>query len=199
MPGDRRSPGRAAHRVQNRDLTVGSSGGSDGSAMTDSQDSSSQDSSGEDSSGQDSSTAEPSLTPFHTLFHTAAATDFLATLRDSPATGAGDLLAGALRVVVQGRGELAADDAGRALVAIALLVAERDPSVLDDVPEADGLREWLADLDTELTPARRQAAEAVLRRVALPDDNAWLGQTGGDGDGGDAGTEAALAPVQRLT
>ncbi|GAA2004300.1 hypothetical protein JL107_18425 [Nakamurella flavida] len=129
------------------------------------------------------------------LFDSPAVTEYLAALRDSPALGAGELMGAALRAVAQGSGVLTADDARRGLATVALLLAERTPAVLDDAPDPESLRTWLADLDTELTPARRQASEAVLRRVALPLDNAWFTDTGQDPTGP---TPAVVSRMQDL-
>ena len=45
--------------------------------------------------------------------------------------------------------------------------------MVDDAPDPDGLRAYLADLDTELTPARITAAQGVLGRLLVPAANAW--------------------------
>ncbi len=115
---------------------------------------------------------------------------FLDEVREAPGAKAGDLLTGALYGVLSADGEVSVDAADRALVAVTLLLVERAPEVVDDAPDPDGLRAYLADLDTELTPARITAARGVLGRLLVPSANAWY-------DAHDAGRHARRGPAGR--
>jgi hypothetical protein len=108
-----------------------------------------------------------------TVFSSTAAARFLDELRNAGGATAGDLITGAVYRVLSTDGEVAVDAADRALVAVTLLAVERAPEVLDGAPDPDGLRDYLADLDTELTPARITAAQGVLGRLLVPAANAW--------------------------
>jgi len=108
-----------------------------------------------------------------TVFSGPAGPRFLDEVREVPGAKAGDLLTAALYRVLSADGEVSADAADRALVAVMLLLVEQAPEVVDDAPDPDGLRAYLADLDTELTPARITAAQGVLGRLLVPSANAW--------------------------
>src|SRR6478735_6424107 len=92
------------------------------------------------------------MSPMQTVFSGPAGPRFLDEVREAPGAKAGDLLTAALYRVLSADGEVSADAADRALVAVMLL---------------------LADLDTELTPARITAAQGVLGRLLVPSANAW--------------------------
>ena len=102
-------------------------------------------------------------------------------------------MSGALRAVAQAEAPLSVPDVQRALVAVALLLAEADAGVLEGAADAEDVRRWFAGLDVELNPARRQIAEATLDRILLPQDNGWY-------DSVSAGDEvtAALVTVHHL-
>jgi hypothetical protein len=109
-----------------------------------------------------------------TVFSSAAGAEYLRQIRGAEGAAAGDLLTGALYGVVSAPNGVVGVDAGdRALVAVALLLAEGSPDVVDDAPDPDGLRAYLDGLDTELTPARIVAARGALNRLLVPADNDW--------------------------
>ena len=65
------------------------------------------------------------------------------------------------------------DQVEAAIAAIALLLTEYEPSLLDGAADEVALRAWLHDVDTELTPGRRLAATAALARIELGLNNEW--------------------------
>lgn len=121
------------------------------------------------------------------------AAEFVAALLLVDHSAASSSVTAALRSVEEAGDTLTGKEADEGRVAVALLLAEQQPSVLDGAPDEDKLRGYLRDLDTELTPARRTLAEGVLRRITLPAANDWYaGWTDPDR------RAAALASVQQL-
>lgn len=127
-------------------------------------------------------------------FDNDAAGEFLSGLRAAPPTSVGDAVSGALRAVAQAEAPLPVEDVQRALAAVALLLADADPQVLDGAADADEVLTWFTGLEVELNPARRQIAEGTLDRILLPQDNAWYDSVSAADDGG----AEALAGVHRL-
>lgn len=110
-----------------------------------------------------------------TVFVGPAVPESLAAFRAAKGAEAGDLLTGALRgVLAPENGQVSAAAGDRAALAVTLLLTESAPTVLEGAPDSTGLRAYLEHLDTELTPARRTAAQGVLARLLVPGDNAWL-------------------------
>lgn len=101
------------------------------------------------------------------------AAQFVSSLLSVDHVAASNSVTAALRSVEEAGDTLSGKAADEGRVAVALLLAEQQPSVLAGALEEDRLREYLRDLDTELTPARRTLAEAVLNRIVLPDANDW--------------------------
>ena len=128
------------------------------------------------------------------IFDHDAATTWVTDLRAAAPTSVGDAVSGALRTVAQAEQPLAVDDVRRALAALALLLAETDPGLLDGLADADEVRQWFTGLEIELNPARRQIADGTIDRILLGQDNGWYDAVTADQDGG----AAALAAVQRL-
>lgn len=122
--------------------------------------------------------------------HAAA---FVQQLLDVDRGRAAERIIQALRTVEEAGDSLGPAETNEARVAVTLLLAEEDPSLLGGAAQEDRLRRYLRELDTELTPARRILAKAVVERILLPVSNAWYDawQTA------DA-RQAALASVQRL-
>ena len=116
------------------------------------------------------------------LFGGAAAMAFTGKLVAADRATAGSMITDALRAVLEAGNDLDATEAESGLVTVAVLVSEEDPSVLDGAPEVAALRRRLAELDTELTPARRTAARGVLTRALLPAANTWLAQRSSQAD-----------------
>ncbi|WP_029136068.1 DUF4259 domain-containing protein [Nakamurella lactea] len=116
------------------------------------------------------------------LFGGAAAMAFTEKLVSADRATAGSMITEALRAVLEAGDDLDATEAESALVTVAVLVSEEDPAVLDGAPDVDALRRQLAQLDTELTPARRTAARGVLTRALLPAANSWLAQRSTEAD-----------------
>lgn len=107
------------------------------------------------------------------VFENEAADAFVAGLRKAPPTAVGDSISAALRAVAQAETPLTEQQVQRALAALALLLSEFDPGVLDGAGDGE-LQTWFADLEIELNPARRQVAGAALDRILLPQDNGWF-------------------------
>lgn len=128
------------------------------------------------------------------IFDNDAAGKLVADLRAAPPTSVGDAVSGALRTVAQAEQPLAVDDVRRALAALALLLGEAEPGLLDGLSDPDDVRRWFAGLEIELNPARRQIAEGTIDRILLPDDNGWYDAVTSSADSG----AAALAGVHRL-
>jgi hypothetical protein len=128
------------------------------------------------------------------LFHGTEAAKFVSALIAADRAKASSMITHALRAVLEAGDDLDPAEAEGGLVAVAVLAAEQEPSVLDGVPDADALRAQLADLDTELTPARRTAARGVITRVLLPAENSWL-----DGRTADADWPQTAADIERLS
>ncbi|NNG35899.1 hypothetical protein [Nakamurella aerolata] len=105
---------------------------------------------------------------------------------------AAELINSGLRGATEPGDTVDAGEAGNGIGAVAVIAADVYPQVLDGAPDTDQLRAKLQDMDTELTPARRVAGQAVLARVSLPQGNEWL-------DGlADEQRQAALAAVDAL-
>jgi|SRR6185312_3878470 len=113
------------------------------------------------------------MTAMQMVFASSAGTSFLDDVLAAPGAESGDLLTGALYGVLSADGEVGVDPADRALMAVTLLLVERAPQVVDDAPDPGGLRAYLEELDTELTPARITAARGVLGRLLVPAANGW--------------------------
>jgi len=123
----------------------------------------------------------------------AAAASLLADLRKSTDGGTGDRLSAAIRAVTKAGSTLPTAEVESAIAAIALLLAEYQPALLDGAADEQGLRGWLANVDTELTPGRKLAASAAIGRIALGLNNHWYDEHV------DAGTlGAALTALFRL-
>lgn len=101
------------------------------------------------------------------------AAQFVNSLLSVDHAAASNSVTAALRSVEEAGDTLSGKAADEGRVAVALLLAEQQPSVLDEAPEQDRLRGYLRDLDTELTPSRRTLAEAVLNRIVLSEANDW--------------------------
>jgi hypothetical protein len=102
-----------------------------------------------------------------------AATRLLADLRRTTDGRIGDRLSGAIRAVTTSGSTLPPDQVDAAIAAIALLLTEYEPTLLDGAQDEQGLRTWLHDVDTDLTPGRWLAASAALARIELNLDNEW--------------------------
>jgi hypothetical protein len=123
----------------------------------------------------------------------AAAASLLTDLRKATDGRTGDRLSAAIRAVTKAGSTLPAAEVETAIAAIALLLAEYQPGLLDGAVDEQGLRAWLADVDTELTPGRKLAASAAIGRIALGLKNEWYDEHV------DAGTlGAALTGLFRL-
>ena len=103
----------------------------------------------------------------------AAATELLVDLRKTTDGRTGDRLSQAIRAVTQSASSMPADAVDAAIAAIALLLTEYDPGLLDGATDEQALRSWLHNVDTELTPGRHLAASAALARIELNLDNEW--------------------------
>jgi len=104
---------------------------------------------------------------------TEAAGSLLVELRRSTDGRTGDRLSTVIRAVTTAGSTLPPDQVEAAIAAIALLLAEYEPGLLDGAADESALREWLHDVDTELTPGRRLAATAALARIELGLNNEW--------------------------
>lgn len=121
-------------------------------------------------------------TPMTALLGSEQATAFLSELRSGDAAQASALITAALRSVIEAGDDLDPAEAERGMAAVAVLLAEREPSVLTGAPDADALRAFITELDTELTPARKQAARGVLLRVGVTQQNSWYETRSGQAD-----------------
>jgi hypothetical protein len=86
----------------------------------------------------------------------------------------GDHLSSAIRSVTSSASSLRVDEVDAAIAAIALLLVERAPELLDGAADEPRLRDWIQHVDTELTPGRRLAANGALARIELGLDNEWF-------------------------
>ena len=86
----------------------------------------------------------------------------------------GDHLSTAIRVVTSSASSLGVEQVDAAIAAIALLLAERAPELLDGAADEARLRSWIQHVATELTPGRRLAANGALARIELGLDNEWF-------------------------
>lgn len=127
------------------------------------------------------------------IFRGTHAQEFVDSLLQADPAGASDRLTKALLAVSETGDALDAGEAERGQVAVAVLLAEERPSLLDGAPQQQQLREYLHGLDTELTPARRILCRAVVARMAVTEENEWL-----DGLPDDAARAASLALLDRL-
>ncbi len=107
------------------------------------------------------------------IFENDEAQSFLAGLRSGRQIDVGDQISGALRKVAQAEHPLPMADVQSALVALTLLLSEFDGDVLAGAPDPTSVVAWFVDLEIELTPSRRQIADAALRRIQLAQDNEW--------------------------
>ena len=103
--------------------------------------------------------APPAANPF---LHSDAAAALLTDLRRATDGRTGDRLSTVIRAVTTAGSTLPPAEVDAAIAAIALLLAERDPSMLDGADDEPALREWLRHVDTDLTPGRQ------TRRVRRP-------------------------------
>jgi hypothetical protein len=115
------------------------------------------------------------------FLRTPAGQALLTRLRSATDGRTGDQLSTAIRAVTSAGSRLPSDEVDAALTAITLLLAEYQPSLLDGAPDEDALRDWLRHVDTELTPGRRLAAEAMLVRIEIDLDNQWYDAHVADG------------------
>ena len=100
----------------------------------------------------------------------------------------GDRLSTVIRAVTTAGSTLPPDQVEAAIAAIALLLTEYEPSLLDGAADEAALRAWLHDVDTELTPgppARRVARRWPGSNSNL--DNEWY-------DAHAAGRDVAIGP-----
>jgi len=102
-----------------------------------------------------------------------AAARLLVDLRRSTDGRTGDRLSGAIRSVTTSGSTLPSDQVDAAIAAIALLLTDYEPTLLDGAQDEQGLRAWLHSVDTDLTPGRWLAASAALARIELNLDNEW--------------------------
>ena len=122
-----------------------------------------------------------------------AAARLLVDLRQATDGRTGDRLSAVIRAVTTSGSSLPSDQVDAAIAAIALLLTEYDPTLLDGAQDEQGLRAWLHNVDTDLTPGRGLAASAALARIQLNLDNEWYSAHLR------AGTlKPALAAVRRL-
>ena len=124
---------------------------------------------------------------------TAAGQALLSQLRQTTDGRTGDRLSTAIRAVTTAGSSLPTEEVDAALTAITLLLAEFQPELLDGAPDEQALRDWLRQVDTELTPGRRLAAEATLVRIEIDLDNEWY-----DAHVADGSVPAVLDEVHRL-
>ena len=108
------------------------------------------------------------------FLHSDAAATLLVELRRTTDGRTGDRLSTAIRAVTTAGSTLPPDQVDAAIAAIALLLTEYEPSLLDGATDEAALRGWLHDVDTELTPGRRLAATAALARIELAMNNEWF-------------------------
>ena len=82
-------------------------------------------------------------------------------------------MSGAIRAVTSSGSHLPSDQVDAAIAAIALLLTDYEPALLDGANDEQALRAWLHNVDTDLTPGRLLAASAALARIELNLDNEW--------------------------
>jgi hypothetical protein len=102
-----------------------------------------------------------------------AAARLLVDLRQATDGRTGDRLSAVIRAVTTSGSSLPSDQVDAAIAAIALLLTEYEPTLLDGAQDEQGLRAWLHNVDTDLTPGRGLAASAALARIELKLDNEW--------------------------
>jgi hypothetical protein len=124
---------------------------------------------------------------------TEAAIRLLVDLRQTTDGRTGDRLSSTIRAVTTAGSTLPSDQVDAAIAAIALLLTDYEPGLLDGAQDEQGLRAWLHNVDTDLTPGRWLAASAALARIELNLDNEWYAAHV------EAGTlQPALDSVRRL-
>ena len=114
-------------------------------------------------------------------FDTPAARALVEDLLKATDGRTGDHLSAAIRAVTSSASSLRVDEVDAAIAAIALLLVERAPELLDGAADERRLRDWIHHVDTELTPGRRLAANGALVRIELGLDNEWFEARRGDG------------------
>lgn len=123
-------------------------------------------------------------------------------LLQDPVTGGGtgttasEVLTAALRAVNETGDVLDTGEGWRGIAAVALLLSEAAPRLLDGAPRSEELRRYLARWDTELTPARRTLCTAVLRRLGLQAENEWFADV--TRQAGEGGPAALLTPLEGI-
>lgn len=135
-------------------------------------------------------------------FSGSPAGELIDELLQDPVTGGGagttasEVLTAALRAVNETGDVLDTVEGWRGIAAVALLLSEAAPSVLDGAPRSDELRQYLARWDTELTPARRTLCSAVLRRLGLQAENEWFAVV--TRQAGEGGPALVLTPLEEV-
>jgi len=107
-------------------------------------------------------------------FDTPAARALVEDLLKANDGRTGDHLSSAIRALTSSASSLEVDQVDAAIAAIALLLVERAPELLDGAANELRLRAWIDHVDTELTPGRRLAAAGALVRIELGLDNEWF-------------------------
>ena len=118
-------------------------------------------------------THDPQPVSANPFLGSEGAIGLLADLRRATDGRTGDRLSGAIRAVTTSGTTLPAAEVDAAIAAIALLLNEYDTSLLDGAADEQALRNWLHNVDTDLTPGRMLAASAALARIELNLDNEW--------------------------
>jgi len=137
--------------------------------------------------------AAPTAHDANPYLQSEAAAQLLVDLRRTTDGRTGDRLSGVIRAVTTSGSHLPSDEVDAAIAAIALLLTDYDPALLDGAQDEQALRAWLHNVDTDLTPGRWLAASATLARIELNLDNEWYAAHE------QAGTVTqALAAVHRL-
>ena|SRR5690349_14603877 len=119
--------------------------------------------------------------PLNPYFDTPAARALIEDLLRATDGRTGDQLSKAIRAVTSSASALGVDEVDAAIAAIALLLVERAPELLDGASDEPRLRSWIQHVDTELTPGRRLAANGALVRIELGLDNEWFDARRADG------------------
>ena len=128
------------------------------------------------------------------LFENDSAADLVVAVMRTPPAGTRALVDAALAAVVEPEDAyLDVDHISQGLAAVALLLADRDPTVLAGVADPDDLPTVLAAADLTLDDDLVARAHAVLDRTLRGEDNEWheLWEDAG-------GLDDARAPVHRL-
>jgi|KBSMisStaDraftv2_1062788.scaffolds.fasta_scaffold328560_3 hypothetical protein len=117
-----------------------------------------------------SAPTERDVNPF---LQSKAAVALLTELRRSTDGRTGDRLSVTIHAVTNSRDTLSSAEVEAGIAAIALLLADYDPDLLTGADDEQALRDWLREVDTELTPGRGIAVSAALARIELGLDNEW--------------------------